>query len=181
MAVMIACFTVGQVLGLGPGALRVRCKCLLSSVLSVMAISPKELAGSQGEPGIMGAEPRALSMAVSWGFAKATTMSASPIFAFSENRGIPVKLLICIDFLMNAVKRSFRRLGGFLQPAAVFSSRRWWALAGESGAWLPKGVLRPRERESSFWRGPAWEPSFPVQAVGENGGGCPEPQVVGTE
>lgn len=120
---------------------------MLSSVLSVRAISPKELAGSQGEPGIMGAEPRALSMAVSWGFAKATTMSASPIFAFSENRGIPVKLLICIDFLMNAVKRSFRRLGGFLQPAAVFSSRRWWALAGESGAWLPRGVLRPRERE----------------------------------
>lgn len=130
MAVMIACFTVGQVLGLGPGALRVRCKCLLSSVLSVRAISPKELAGSQGEPGIMGAEPRALSMAVSWGFAKATTMSASPIFAFSENRGIPVKLLICIDFLMNAVKRSFRRL------SVVFYSRLQCSPPGDGGLWL---------------------------------------------
>lgn len=52
---------------------------------------------------------------------------------------------------------------------------------GERGMVAEGGFETQRERESSFWRGPAWEPAFPVRAVGENGGRCPEPQVVGTE
>lgn len=69
-----------------------------------------------------------------------------------------MRFLICIDFLMNLVKQSFKETLWFSQP--LQDSPGEIVVFGESLAWLVRGVLRPRETAASPL-GPARESAFP--------------------
>lgn len=79
-----------------------------------------------------------------------------------------MRFLICIDFLMSAVKQSFRRTLRFLEPLQD-SPLGDVVLAGESPAWRGRWRLETQGARSS------------EEASVSGCGACPEPRCFGTE